>query len=79
MVVLAIVQTGIHAFGYSSVCSPYIRHVKPAAALAEVDFAVGANVFVGFVVVCVPHNKHFAEVHSLAGFAKNLVFKESVA
>ncbi len=58
MFVLPVVQAVIYAVGHSPVPLPYVRHIHNAAAGAEVDASIHADVFVGFVDVALAYGKH---------------------
>ena len=75
VLVLAVLQTWIYAFGYSSVAGEHVRYVRSGTALGEIDVAVCADVFVGFVKVAVAYCEHFREVKLFASLVEDFVLK----
>ncbi len=57
---LSVLKTFVGIFRYDSVTFYDIGHVEHTATLGEVDGAVHADIFVGFVGITMAHNPHFA-------------------
>ncbi len=79
VVVLAVVESLVGLFGHHAVGCPHVGNIESAATLREVDLAVGAYKLVGLVVVGVPYDKHFRQIHGLVSLADDLVFEERIA
>lgn len=76
MLLLAVFKSAICFFGDETVIYHYVGNVECASALSEIDRAVHSDKFIGFVIVAMADDIHFAEVYFLASLAEDFVFKE---
>ena len=76
MLLLPVVETGVHLLGDSAVTLPYIGDIEGRASGGEVGLAVETDIAVGLVEVTLADGEHLAQVERVAPLAENLILEE---
>src|SRR6056297_3815829 len=79
VVILSVIQAFVNVLGHHTVMLVHIKNIVKCTTAAKVGFAVHANVFFGFVFICLTHNPQFSQVEIAFVQAQQLGFKQSKA
>ena len=79
VLILAVLQAGIHFLGYDAVFFPDVGHVQQRPAGGKVHLAVIAYKALTLFIIRVPYGEHLAQVQRIASLSQNLVLEERSA